>query len=119
YIGSTSGHLYALDGTTGRLLWSDNVGSAMWVAPGYGVGAPWQGFAAAQGYFFAAAGNQLVAYRGSQVGPSPSPSPSPSPTPTPTPTPTPNPLRTVPTSSPNASRGPGAIPPVAPSCCGT
>jgi outer membrane protein assembly factor BamB len=112
YIGSYSGKLYALDGTSGKLLWSDTVGPSMRVSRGYEGGAPWQGMASAQGYFFVAAGNQLVAYRGSQTGPPPTPFPSPSPGASP------NPLRTVPGSSPNPIRRNNVIPPAVPSCCG-
>src|SRR5207302_4872705 len=111
YIGSYSGKLYALEGTTGKVLWNDSLGVAMRVSRGYEGGVPWQGMASAQGYFFVAAGNQLVAYRGSQTVPPPSPSPSPSVTPSP------DPFRTVPGSSPNPARGTDAPPPAPPTCC--
>src|SRR2546425_6394512 len=122
YIGGTSGNLYGLDGVSGRQLWSANVGSSMWVAPGYGTGAPWQGFGAGQGYLFAAAGNQLVAYRGTAAGPPPSPSPSasPSPSPSPAPRPTPSMPPGIPGSSPNSLRGGNPVPPTVPPClCAT
>jgi len=119
YIGSASGKLYGLDGTTGKVLWSDSVGAAMRVSRGYEGGTPWQGMASAQGDFFVAAGNLVVAYRGTQSGPPPSPSPSPSPTPSasPSPAPSPNPLRTVPGSAPNPTRSTNPIPPAPPRCC--
>jgi len=110
YIGSFSGKLYALLGTTGKLLWSDTVGVAMRVSRGYEGGVPWQGMASAQGYLFLAAGNQLIAYRGSQTVPPPSPSPSPSAAPSP------DLLRTLPGASPNSTRRSDA-PPAPPSCC--
>lgn len=115
YIGTYSGKLYALDGASGKLLWSDTVGPSMRVSRGFEGGAPWQGMASAQGYFFVAAQNQLVAYRGSQ--PVPSPTPSPIPSATPSPVPSTNSPGSVPGSSPNPTRGATAIPPSLPTCC--
>ena len=82
----------------------------MRVSRGYEGGAPWQGMASAQGYLFLAAGNQLIAYRGSQTVLPPSPSPSPSAAPSP------DLLRTLPGASPNSTRRSDA-PPAPPSCC--
>lgn len=64
YEGSSSGMLYGLDITTGAVIWSTNVGTAI-PAPEEGSAAqPLTGLGAGQGLLIVPAGDQLTAYAG-------------------------------------------------------
>jgi outer membrane protein assembly factor BamB len=63
FIGSTSGNLYALDGTTGAQLWSANAGAMIYAPDEINAFHPVTGFAAAEGYLFVPAGNTLTAWK--------------------------------------------------------
>ena len=62
YVGSSQGNLYAVDATTGRQVWTTNVGSAI-NGPNEGqLSSPLTGMAAAGDLFVVPAGANLVAY---------------------------------------------------------
>jgi outer membrane protein assembly factor BamB len=67
YVGSLSGMLYALDETTGQLLWSDNAGGLVTYAE-VPIGLPFVAMAAAEGILVTPAGSALVAYRPAAPG---------------------------------------------------
>jgi outer membrane protein assembly factor BamB len=58
-IGSSSGNLYALDGTTGTQVWSVNLGAAI-DASGFGL--PYSGLAAGDGLLVVPSGTSVTAY---------------------------------------------------------
>jgi outer membrane protein assembly factor BamB len=60
FVGSSSGNLYALNGTTGAQLWEVNVGASM-LATGTG-GIPLYGLSAGDGLLVVPAGNTVTAY---------------------------------------------------------
>ena len=81
YIGSSSGKVYALDGSTGANVWTGNLGAAVQTTESP-VSRPHTGLGAGDGLVVVPASTLLVAYQ-----------PTTQPTPTPTPTPSPGPLR--------------------------
>ena len=89
YIGSSSGKVYALDGSTGANVWTGNLGAAVQVSESL-VTRPHTGLGAGDGLVVVPASTLLVAY---QPTATPTPTPTPTSTPTPTPTPTPGPLQ--------------------------
>jgi outer membrane protein assembly factor BamB len=60
--GSSTGMLYALDATTGAVVWSTNVGAAIPPPNEQGVGQPQTGLGAGQGLLVVPAGNTVTAY---------------------------------------------------------
>ena len=65
-VGSSMGHVYALDSTTGALVWSGNAGSGISVPDEQNVSQPLTGLGAGDGYLVVPAGNVLSAWK---VGP--------------------------------------------------
>jgi len=63
YVGSSSGELYGLAVSTGKQVWSTNVGSGI-VAPNEQGGPPLTGLGAGQGLLVVPAGDRLAAYSG-------------------------------------------------------
>jgi outer membrane protein assembly factor BamB len=63
FVGSSSGNLYGLDGTTGEQLWQVNVGAAIPAGAGWGAGLPLSGLSAGHGLLVVPAGNTLTAYQ--------------------------------------------------------
>ncbi len=62
YVGSSQGNLYAVNATTGKQVWTTNVGSAI-NGPNEGqLSSPLTGMATAGGLFVVPAGSNLVAY---------------------------------------------------------
>jgi outer membrane protein assembly factor BamB len=64
YEGGTSGSLYALSASTGAVLWSGNVGSAIPAPDEQNVSQPLTGMAIGQGMLLVPATDSLVAYAG-------------------------------------------------------
>lgn len=63
FIGSATGNLYALDATTGTLVWQVNVGAAIPPGPGINGPLPLNGLSAGDGLLVVPAGNTLTAYQ--------------------------------------------------------
>jgi outer membrane protein assembly factor BamB len=63
FIGSSSGNLYALNGTTGGQVWQANVGAAIPRGAGWGTGIQLSGLSAGNGLLVVPAGNSLSAYQ--------------------------------------------------------
>ncbi|HEU4382346.1 MAG TPA: PQQ-binding-like beta-propeller repeat protein [Anaeromyxobacteraceae bacterium] len=61
-VGSSSGKLYALDGTTGTQVWTANLGAALPPGAGWGARMPFSGLGAGDGLLVVPAGNTLTAY---------------------------------------------------------
>ncbi len=61
-VGSSSGRLYALDGTTGAQVWTVNLGAALPAGAGWGSRMPFSGLAAGDGLLVVPAGNTLTAF---------------------------------------------------------
>lgn len=61
-IGSSSGTLYALDGTTGAQVWTVNLGAALPAGAGWGSRMPFSGLAAGDGLLVVPAGNTLTTF---------------------------------------------------------
>ncbi len=76
YVGSTAGHLWALDETTGLPVWDDNVGAPITYPDEHNVSQPLTGLGAGQGLIVVPASNLLVAYTGAS-GPTPPAIPAP------------------------------------------
>jgi len=83
YIGSSSGKVYALDGSTGANVWTGNLGAVVQTTESL-VSRPHTGLGAGDGLVVVPASTLLVAYQSTT---------QPTPTPSPTPTPTPGPLQ--------------------------
>jgi outer membrane protein assembly factor BamB len=64
YVGSSSGELYGLSVTSGSVVWSTNVGSAISAPDEQNVAQPLTGLGAGQGLLVVPAGDSLVAYSG-------------------------------------------------------
>jgi outer membrane protein assembly factor BamB len=62
FVGSSSGMLYALDLSRGRVLWSVNVGAIIYGPDEQNVSQPLTGLGAGQGLLVVPAGNRLAAY---------------------------------------------------------
>lgn len=62
FIGSASGMLYALDGSSGATVWSVNVGTGFPPGAGWGAGIPLTGLAAGDGLLIVPAGTNVIAY---------------------------------------------------------
>ncbi len=62
FIGSSSGNLYALDASSGALLWQQNLGAAIPASPGMDGGLPQSGLAAGDGLLVVPAGDTVTAY---------------------------------------------------------
>jgi hypothetical protein len=75
YIGSSSGKVYALDGSTGANVWTGNLGAAVQVTESL-VTRPHTGLGAGDGLVVVPASTLLVAY---QSGTQPTPTPTPGP----------------------------------------
>jgi len=75
YIGSSSGKVYALDGSTGANVWTGNVGSPIQTAESL-VTRPHTGLGAGDGVVVVPASTLLVAYQ-SSTQPTPTPLPTP------------------------------------------
>jgi outer membrane protein assembly factor BamB len=63
FVGSSSGNLYGLDGTTGAKLWQVDVGAAIPGGAGWGAGLPLSGLSAGNGLLVVPAGTTLTAYQ--------------------------------------------------------
>jgi outer membrane protein assembly factor BamB len=63
FIGASSGELYALSSSTGKVTWSTNVGSSIAAPDEQNLGQPLTGLAASGGLLVVPAGQTLVAYR--------------------------------------------------------
>lgn len=63
FVGSSSGNLYALDGTTGATLWTQALGAAIPSGPGWGGGIPLRAIGAGEGLLVVPAGNTLTAFK--------------------------------------------------------
>ena len=61
YVGSSSGALYAVDGSTGHSVWSDNVGTAI-QAPDEQNAATLTGLGAGEGHLIVPAGSTVTTY---------------------------------------------------------
>ena len=70
YVGSTAGHIWALDKTTGLPVWDDAVGAPIARPDEHNVSQPLTGLGAGQGLIVVPASNLLVAYTGAS-GPTP------------------------------------------------
>jgi alpha-tubulin suppressor-like RCC1 family protein/outer membrane protein assembly factor BamB len=70
YVGSTAGHIWALDKTTGLPVWDDSVGAPIARPDEQNVSQPLTGLGAGQGLVVVPASNLLVAYTGAS-GPTP------------------------------------------------
>ncbi len=62
YAGTGSGNIYALDSTTGKVLWQDDVGSEILGPDEQNVSQPLTGLGEGQGALIVPAGHMLVAY---------------------------------------------------------
>ena len=62
-VGSSSGNLYALDGTSGSVVWSANLGAALPAGAGWGARMPLSGLAAGDGLLVVPAGTRLTAFK--------------------------------------------------------
>ncbi len=62
FVGSSSGNLYGLNGTTGKQVWQVNVGAAIPPGAGWGAGLQLSGLSAGDGLLVVPAGNSLTAY---------------------------------------------------------
>jgi outer membrane protein assembly factor BamB len=62
FVGSSSGNLYGLNGTTGQVAWQVNVGAAIPGGAGWGAGIQLSGLSAGDGLLVVPAGNSLTAY---------------------------------------------------------
>ena len=82
YIGSRSGKVYALDGSTGANVWTGNLGAVVQTTESL-VTRPHTGLGAGDGLVVVPASTLLVAYQSTQPTPTPTPTPAPTPTPTP------------------------------------
>jgi outer membrane protein assembly factor BamB len=63
FIGGSSGKLYGLSSSTGRVIWSTSVGAPIPAPDEQNVSQPLTGFATSGGLLLVPAGNTLVAYR--------------------------------------------------------
>jgi outer membrane protein assembly factor BamB len=63
FVGSSAGEIYALDQTTGQVLWQDNVGSAIPASAGWNAPMPLAGLSAGDGLLVVPGGNTVTAYR--------------------------------------------------------
>jgi outer membrane protein assembly factor BamB len=63
FVGSSSGNLYGLDGTTGAEVWHVNVGAVIPPGAGWGNGLQLSGLSAGNGLLVVPAGNSLTAYK--------------------------------------------------------
>lgn len=61
-IGSSSGNVYALDGSTGAQVWTVNVGASLPAGAGWGARMPYSGLAAGDGLLVIPAGSTLTAF---------------------------------------------------------
>jgi outer membrane protein assembly factor BamB len=62
-IGSSSGKVYALDGSTGATIWSANAGAALSAPDEQNVAQPLAGMGAGEGYLVVPAGNVVTTWR--------------------------------------------------------
>lgn len=62
FIGSSSGTVYALDGSSGTVVWQQNVGAAIAAGPGWGIDVPASGLSAGDGLLVVPAGTKVTAY---------------------------------------------------------
>jgi outer membrane protein assembly factor BamB len=62
FIGSSSGEIYALDQTSGQVLWQDNVGSAIPTGIGSDAIMSLTGLSAGDGLLIVPAGDMVTAY---------------------------------------------------------
>jgi outer membrane protein assembly factor BamB len=62
FIGSASGAIYALDQTSGQMLWQDNVGSAIPSGVGSNAAMPLTGLSAGDGLLIVPGSNTVTAY---------------------------------------------------------
>lgn len=63
FEGSSSGHLYGIDATTGALLWTQTLGAPIPWGAGWGAGLPLSGMGAGAGLLVVPAGNTLTAFK--------------------------------------------------------
>jgi outer membrane protein assembly factor BamB len=63
FVASSSGRVYALDGSTGTQLWSGNAGAAISAAVSASVAQPQPGLGAGEGYLVVPAGSVVTAWR--------------------------------------------------------
>jgi len=62
FIGSSSGEIYALDQTSGQVLWQDNVGSAIPTGVGSNAAMPLTGLSAGDGLLIVPGSNTVTTY---------------------------------------------------------
>ena len=104
YVGSDDYNVYALNATTGALIWTYTTGWSVYSCPAVAGGVVYVG----------CSGFELCAFGPSTPTPTPSPTPTPTPTPSPTPTSTPRPSP-APSPSPLPSPAPTLTPSPSPS----
>jgi outer membrane protein assembly factor BamB len=63
FVGSSAGKLYALDATSGTLLWQQNLGAAIPAGPAYYTSIPLSGLSAGDGLLVVPSGNTVTAYQ--------------------------------------------------------
>jgi len=61
-VGSSSGNLYALDGTTGAVVWQQTLSAPFLPGAGWGAGPPFSGLAAGDGLLVVPTGTRVTAY---------------------------------------------------------
>lgn len=62
FIESASGNLYALDDSSGNVIWQQNVGATIPVGAGWGMEVPTSGLSAGDGLLVVPAGTRVTAY---------------------------------------------------------
>jgi hypothetical protein len=75
YVGSVSGNLYALDGSSGAIVWTGSLGSGIRYTSDSDAGEPPPGLGAGAGIIVVPAGRLLVAFQSALPTPTPSPTP--------------------------------------------